>query len=49
MVDIGDRQMISRVRNIIFALSYYKMFIYDTSIQYALEESNKYTVSIQIS
>lgn len=39
--------MISRVRNIVFALSYYKMFIYDTSIQYALEESNKYTVSIQ--
>lgn len=46
MVDIGDRQMISRVRNVIFALSYYKMLIYDTSIQYALEESNKYTVSI---
>lgn len=45
MVDIGDRQTISRVRNVILALCYYKMLIYDTSIQYALEESNKYTVS----
>lgn len=46
MVDIGDRQTISRVRNVVLALSYYKMLIYDTSIQYALEESKKYTVSI---
>ncbi|KAL4149170.1 hypothetical protein QTP88_003170 [Uroleucon formosanum] len=45
VVDIGDRQTISRVRNVVLALSYYKMLIYDTSIQYALEESNKYTVS----
>ncbi|XP_050436351.1 exosome complex component RRP4 [Adelges cooleyi] len=45
VVEIGDRQTISRVRNIILALSYYKMLIYDTSIQYALEESNKYTVA----
>lgn len=33
------------MRNVVLALSYYKMLIYDTSIQYALEESNKYTVS----
>ncbi|CAH1713998.1 exosome complex component RRP4 [Aphis gossypii] len=45
VVEIGDRQTISRVRNVVLALSYYKMLIYDTSIQYALEESNKYTVS----
>lgn len=47
MVDIGDRQTISRVRNVILALCYYKMLIYDTSIQYALEESTKYTVSVK--
>jgi len=35
------------VRNVVLALSYYKMLIYDTSIHYALEESNKYTVSIK--
>jgi len=46
VVDIGDRQTISRVRNVVLALSYYKMLIYDTSIQFALEESKKYTVSI---
>uniref|UniRef100_A0A2S2PKN6 Exosome complex component RRP4 n=1 Tax=Schizaphis graminum TaxID=13262 RepID=A0A2S2PKN6_SCHGA len=45
VIEIGDRQTISRVRNVVLALSYYKMLIYDTSIQYALEESNKYTVS----
>jgi len=45
VVDIGDRQTISRVRNVVLALSYYKMLIYDTSIQYALDESKKYTVS----
>lgn len=48
VVDIGDRQTISRVRNVILSLSYYKMLIYDTSIQYALEESKKYTVSTKI-
>lgn len=46
VVEIGDRQTISRVRNVLLALSYYKMLIYDTSIQYALEESKKYTVSV---
>lgn len=47
MVDIGKRQTISRVRNIILALSNNKMLIYDTSLQFALEESKKYTVGVK--
>ncbi|KAL1401662.1 hypothetical protein pipiens_006445 [Culex pipiens pipiens] len=39
-----DREVISRLRNCILALSHCKMLLYDTSILYAYEESLKYDV-----
>ena len=40
-----DRQTIARLRNCILALAHCKMMLYDTSILYAYEESQKYEVS----
>ena len=41
----ADREVIARLRNCIIALSTCKMVLYDTSILYAFEESQKYEVS----
>ncbi|XP_016928060.1 exosome complex component RRP4 [Drosophila suzukii] len=38
----GDREVIARLRNSVLALAKCKLMIYDTSIQYAYEESLKY-------
>jgi hypothetical protein len=40
-----DREVIARLRNCILALANCKMMLYDTSILYAFEESQKYQVS----
>ena len=40
-----DRIVLSRLRNCILALANSKMPLYDTSVMYAYEESQKYTVS----
>lgn len=40
----SDREVISRLRNCIIALSNCKMMLFDTSILYAFEESSKYEV-----
>jgi hypothetical protein len=40
-----DREVIARIRNCILALANCKMMLYDTSIFYAFEESQKYEVS----
>lgn len=40
-----ERATIGRLRNCIFALTQSKMMLYDTSIMYAYEESQKYTVA----
>ena len=41
---MSDRQAISRLRNCILALAAHKVLIYDTSVVYAYEESQKYQV-----
>lgn len=40
-----ERATIGRLRNCILALTQSKMMLYDTSIMYAYEESQKYTVA----
>ncbi|KAJ9576453.1 hypothetical protein L9F63_006666 [Diploptera punctata] len=40
-----DREVIARLRNCILALGNCRLMLYDTSIQYAFEESLKYKVS----
>ncbi|XP_017839440.1 exosome complex component RRP4 [Drosophila busckii] len=42
VVPRNDREIISRLRNCILALAKCKLMLYDTSIQYAYEESLKY-------
>ncbi|XP_049857816.1 exosome complex component RRP4 isoform X2 [Schistocerca gregaria] len=44
-VDRADREVIARLRNCILALANSKMMLYDTSIQYAFDESMKYKVA----
>lgn len=44
-VSKGDRIVIGRLRNCVLALANSKMSLYDSSILYAYEESQKYTVS----
>lgn len=46
VVSKADRIVIGRLRNCILALANSKMSLYDSSIMYAYEESQKYTVSI---
>jgi len=48
VVPIDDRKVIARLRNCILALANSKMMLYDTSIQYAFEESMKYQVSYSL-
>ncbi|XP_055597971.1 exosome complex component RRP4 [Uranotaenia lowii] len=43
-ISVQDREVISRLRNCILALANCKMMLYDTSIQYAYDESLKYEV-----
>jgi hypothetical protein len=43
-----DREVIARIRNCILALANCKMMLYDTSIFYAFEESQKYQVSYSL-
>nr|CAD7197087.1 unnamed protein product [Timema douglasi] len=40
-----EREVIARLRNCILALASCKMMLHDSSIQYAYEESQKYTIS----
>lgn len=42
VVPRNDREVIARLRNCILALAKCKLMLYDTSIQYAYEESLKY-------
>jgi len=48
VVPIADRKVIARLRNCILALANCKMMLYDTSIQYAFDESMKYKVSYSL-
>lgn len=41
----GEREVIARLRNCILSLSQSKMMLYDSSISYAYEESQKYSIS----
>lgn len=43
-VSRADRDVIVRLRNCILALAQCKMMLFDTSVQYAFEESTKYEV-----
>lgn len=43
-VSKADRIVLGRLRNCILALANSKLSLYDTSIMYAYEESQKYTV-----
>lgn len=44
-VSRGEREVIARLRNCILSLSQSKMMLYDSSILYAYEESQKYSIS----
>lgn len=43
-VSRADREVIVRLRNCILAMAQCKMMLFDTSVQYAFEESTKYEV-----
>lgn len=45
VVPLADRKVIARLRNCIVALANCKMMLYDTTIQYAFDESMKYKES----
>lgn len=43
-VPLVDREVVARLRNCILALAASKMLLFDTSINYAFEQSQKYQV-----
>lgn len=45
VIDGEDRERIARLRNCILALSASKLMLFDSSIQYAYEESSNFSVS----